>query len=73
MIMCCWSNVEKFYFLHTNVVIEPQAISNRKNLTLKILDEKTGKLCTRDRKPPEMVVLYGSYQDEVFPSTSISN
>ena len=46
MIMCCCFDVEKSYFLHTNVVIEPQTISNRKDLTLKILDEKTGKVCT---------------------------
>ena len=44
MIMCCCFDVEKSYFLHKNVVIEPQTISNRKNLILKVLDEKTGKL-----------------------------
>ena len=47
MIMCCCFDVEKSYLLQTNLVIEPQTTSNRKNMTLKIPDEKTGKLCTK--------------------------
>ena len=67
MIMCCCFDVEKSYFLHKNVVIEPQTISNCKNLTRTRLSTKKQVNFALNRKPPEMAVLYGSYQDEVFP------